>query len=44
VDAVRGNISPILISDDHGASYNLTAVLPRGLPTTGPAGKRSHAL
>ena len=26
------NISPIWVSDDHGGSYRLTAMLPRGLP------------
>jgi sialidase-1 len=37
VDAAHGNIAPIWVSDDHGETYNLTAVLPRGLPQTGPA-------
>ena len=37
VDATHGNIAPIWVSDDHGETYNLTAVLPRGLPQTGPA-------
>jgi hypothetical protein len=31
-DAKHGNIAPVLVSDDHGISYNLTAMLPRGLP------------
>ena len=37
VDATHGNIAPIWVSDDHGETYNLTAILPRGLPQTGTA-------
>ena len=31
-DATHGTVSPVWRSDDHGGTYSLSGVLPRGLP------------